>query len=168
MKSTMRNQFTGVIKSVDVAPVTAQVVIALSAGPEIVATMTRSSAERLKLKSGVPAIALIKAPSIALVTDLGGYVLSARNQFAGTVSQVERGSVNSKVVLVSAGWDRVHVQRHKRRGRGARTEAGVCRHGGVQGLLGDGGSQALELRSVSATASPPIASSAVVCSRMRV
>ncbi|HWY73109.1 MAG TPA: TOBE domain-containing protein [Burkholderiaceae bacterium] len=99
MKSTMRNQFTGVIKSVDVAPVTAQVVIALSAGPEIVATMTRSSAERLKLKSGVPAIALIKAPSIALVTDLGGYVLSARNQFAGTVSQVERGSVNSKVVL---------------------------------------------------------------------
>jgi molybdate transport system regulatory protein len=99
MKSTMRNQFTGVIKSVDVAPVTAQVVIALSAGLEIVATMTRSSAERLKLKSGVPAIALIKAPSIALVTDLGGYVLSARNQFAGTVSQVERGSVNSKVVL---------------------------------------------------------------------
>jgi molybdate transport system regulatory protein len=99
MKSSTRNQFKGVVKSLDLAPVTAQVVIGLDAGLEIVATMTRAAAERLKLKVGVPAIALIKAPAIALVTDFDGYLLSARNQFAGTVSRLERGAVHSTVVL---------------------------------------------------------------------
>jgi len=103
MKSSTRNQFKGVVKSVDLAPVSAQVVIALDAGVEIVATMTRLAAERLKLKVGVPAIALIKASAIALVTDFDGYLLSARNQFTGTVSRVERGAVNSNVVLSVSG-----------------------------------------------------------------
>ncbi|HEX4584643.1 MAG TPA: TOBE domain-containing protein [Burkholderiaceae bacterium] len=103
MKSSTRNQLSGVVKSVDLAPVTAQVVIALGAGPEIVATMTRASADRLKLKPGAPAIALIKAPAIALVTDFDGYVLSARNQFAGTVSRIERGAVTAHVSLSVAG-----------------------------------------------------------------
>ena len=66
MKSSTRNQFQGTVKSIDLAPVSAQVVIALSAGPEIVATMTRGAAERLKLKAGVPAIALIKASHVIL------------------------------------------------------------------------------------------------------
>ena len=99
MKSSTRNQFQGTVKSIDLAPVSAQVVIALSAGPEIVATMTRGAAERLKLKAGVPAIALIKASAIALITDFDGYLLSARNQFAGTVSRVDRGGVNSRVTV---------------------------------------------------------------------
>jgi len=99
MKSSTRNQFQGTVTSMDVAPVTAQVVIALSTGQEIVATMTRAAAERLKLKVGVPAIALIKASQIALITDFDGYVLSARNQFAGTVSRIERGAVNSRVTV---------------------------------------------------------------------
>jgi molybdate transport system regulatory protein len=103
MKSSMRNQFQGTVKSVDPAPVTVQVVIALSAGPEIVATMTRAAAERLKLKVGTPAIALIKAAAIALVTDFDGYALSARNQFAGTVSAVERGAVHSRVTVTVPG-----------------------------------------------------------------
>jgi len=99
LKTTARNQFPGIVKSVDLAPVSAQVVIALGAGPEIVATLTRAAAERLNLKSGVPAVALIKASAIVLVTDFEGYALSARNQFAGTVSHIERGAVTSLVVL---------------------------------------------------------------------
>jgi molybdate transport system regulatory protein len=103
VKTTARNQFPGTVKSVDLAPVSAQVVITLGAGAEIVATMTRVTAERLQLKSGMPAIALIKASSVALVTDFEGYVLSARNQFAGTVSRIERGAVTSQVILSAAG-----------------------------------------------------------------
>jgi molybdate transport system regulatory protein len=38
-----------------------------------------------------------------LITDFEGYVLSARNQFAGTVSRVERGAVNSRVTVSVAG-----------------------------------------------------------------
>jgi len=103
MKTTARNQFAGAVKSVDLGPVSAQVVVALGAGPEIVATMTRAAAERLHLKSGMPAVALIKASAIVLVTDFEGYVLSARNQFAGTVSHIERGAVTSLVILSVAG-----------------------------------------------------------------
>lgn len=103
MKSSTRNQFPGIVKAVDLAPVSAQVAVALSSGPEIIATMTRAAAERLSLKAGVPVIVLIKASAIALVTDFDGYVLSARNQFTGAVSRIERGAVSSVVTLSVAG-----------------------------------------------------------------
>ena len=107
MKTSARNQFAGTVKSLDMAPVSAQVVIELpgsgQAGVEIVATMTRSAAERLKVRQGQAAIALIKASAVALVTDFDGYALSARNQLDGTVSQLERGAVSSFVTLTLAG-----------------------------------------------------------------
>jgi len=107
MKTSARNQFAGTVKSVDMAPVSAQVVIDLPGGVEIVSTMTRSAAERLKVRQGQAAIALIKASAVALVTDFDGYVLSARNQLAGTVSQLERGAVSSFVTLTLPGGLRV-------------------------------------------------------------
>lgn len=97
MKTSARNQFQGTIKSVDLAPVSAQVVIATAAGTEIVAAMTRASAERMKLHAGQAAVALIKASAVVLVTDFDGHALSTRNQFAGVVSRLERGAVSSVV-----------------------------------------------------------------------
>lgn len=97
MKISARNQFHGTIKSVDLAPVSAQVVISMAGGTEIVAAMTRASAERMRLHAGQAAVALVKASVVVLVTDLDGYTLSARNQFAGIVSRLERGAVSSLV-----------------------------------------------------------------------
>ena len=107
MKTTARNQFHGIVKSLDLAPVSAQVVIALPGGVEIVATMTRASAERLKLRTGQAAVALIKASAVALVTDFDGYALSARNQLAGVVSRLDRGAVSSLVSVELSGGLRV-------------------------------------------------------------
>jgi len=107
MKTTARNQFHGTVKSLDLAPVSAQVVIALPGGVEIVATMTRASAERLKLRTGQAAVALIKASAVALVTDFDGYALSARNQLAGVVSRLDRGAVSSLVSVELSGGLRV-------------------------------------------------------------
>jgi molybdate transport system regulatory protein len=45
------------------------------------------------------AIALLKASSVVLATDLEGAKLSARNQLAGTISAVTRGAVNAEVVI---------------------------------------------------------------------
>jgi molybdate transport system regulatory protein len=42
---------------------------------------------------------LIKASSVIVVADLGSARLSARNQFAGTVSRVQPGAVNAEVVI---------------------------------------------------------------------
>ena len=81
----------------------AQVTIALKAGDEITATLTAAAAQRLKLKKGKEALALVKASAVVLVTDFAGWQLSARNQLAGTVSRIERGAVSSLVILTLPG-----------------------------------------------------------------
>jgi molybdate transport system regulatory protein len=103
MKTTARNQLAGIVKSFEIGPVSAQVSIALKSGDEVTATLTSAAAQRLKLKKGKEALALIKASAIVLVTDFAGWQLSARNQLAGTVSRIERGAVSSLVVLTLPG-----------------------------------------------------------------
>jgi len=103
MKTTARNQFAGTIAGVETGPVTTQVTIAIAGGQEIVATMTTAAATRLKAEPGKEAIALIKSSAIVLVTDFAGYALSARNQFAGTISRVEKGAVSSLIGLTVPG-----------------------------------------------------------------
>lgn len=99
MKTTARNQFAGTVKAVESGPVTTQVTLALDGGNDIVATMTAAAAQRMAIKAGDAAIALIKASAVVLVTDLDGWQLSARNQLAGVVSRIESGPVSSMVVL---------------------------------------------------------------------
>lgn len=103
MKTTARNQFAGTVKAIELGPVSASVTIALKSGDPITATMTTAAAQRLKLKKGKEALALIKASAVVLVTDFAGWQLSARNQLAGTVSRIERGAVSSLVVLTLPG-----------------------------------------------------------------
>ena len=103
MKTTARNQYAGTVKAIEVGPVSAQVTIALQSGLEATATMTSTAAQRLKLKKGKEALALIKASAVVLVTDFAGWQLSARNQWAGAVSRIERGAVSSLVVLTLPG-----------------------------------------------------------------
>lgn len=103
MKTTARNQFAGTVTQVDVGPITAQATVTLSSGQEVVASLTAAAARRLGLALGKEAIALVKSSAVVLVTDFAGYVLSARNQFAGTVSRLERGAVSSLVELTLPG-----------------------------------------------------------------
>lgn len=103
MKSTARNQFAGVVTAVHIGPVGAEVTIGLKGGQQIVAAMTSAAAKTLKLKKGVDAVALVKASSIVLMTDFGGYRLSARNQLEGTISRVDKGAVSSLVVVTLPG-----------------------------------------------------------------
>jgi molybdate transport system regulatory protein len=52
-------------------------------------------------------MALIKAPFVMVVKDFGGYRLSERNQLKGTVTRIQRGTVNTEVVIELAGGDSV-------------------------------------------------------------
>jgi molybdate transport system regulatory protein len=103
MKTTARNQFAGTIDDVAPGPVTTQVSVTLPGGQQVVATVTTAAAERLKLAVGKEAILLIKSSAVVLVLDFAGYSLSARNQFQGAISRVERGAVSSLVVLTLPG-----------------------------------------------------------------
>lgn len=99
MKTSARNQFTGTVTSVRSGAVNDEVEIKLPGGTRIVAIVTSDSTKQLGLRTNMTAIALIKASSILLATDLKDVKLSARNQLPGVVSAVTPGAVNAEVVL---------------------------------------------------------------------
>lgn len=99
MKTSARNQFSGVVSAVTTGAVNDEIELTLGAGTRIVAVVTRQSAETMNLAVGSQAFALIKASSIIIASDLDGVRLSARNQLAGTVASVTPGAVNAEVVL---------------------------------------------------------------------
>ena len=107
MKTSARNHYAGTIQHVEAGPVTTEVSIAIAGGHVIAATLTTTSAKRMNLHQGQQAVALIKASSVVLVTDSDGYVLSARNQLAGTVARLERGAVSTVVGLALPGGEEV-------------------------------------------------------------
>ena len=103
MKTTARNQFFGRIANVNAGPSTTTVRVALDGGQQVTASLTTEAAQELQVKIGQDALALVKSSEVVLVTDFGGYKLSARNQLAGTVSRVERGAVSSLIGLTLPG-----------------------------------------------------------------
>jgi molybdate transport system regulatory protein len=107
MKTSARNQFTGIVSEVLIGAVNAEVHIGLKGGETIVASITKESAETLAIKTGLEVIALVKAPQIILVTDFGGYKVSARNQLPGTIMQVKPGAVNTEVDIELKGGEQV-------------------------------------------------------------
>jgi molybdate transport system regulatory protein len=107
MKASARNQFTGIVSEVLIGAVNAEVHIGLKGGETIVATITKESAERLAIKTGLEVIALVKAPRIIIVSDFGGYRLSARNQMKGPVTQVKPGAVNTEVDIELSGGEQI-------------------------------------------------------------
>lgn len=107
MKASARNQFFGKVTEVSIGAVNVTVVISLKGGETIVAGITKESAESLGIKSGVDVVALVKAPQVIVITDFGGYRISARNQLTGTVSRIQKGAVNSEVVIDLKGGDSV-------------------------------------------------------------
>jgi molybdate transport system regulatory protein len=107
MKTSARNQFLGTIKEVNIGAVNAEVLINLKGGETVIASITKDSIENLGLKAGKAVVALVKAPQIILVTDFGGYKLSARNQLAGEITLVKPGAVNAEVDIQLKGGDLV-------------------------------------------------------------
>lgn len=107
MKASARNQFYGKVSEVTIGAVTVEVAVALKGGETIIAAITKESSESLGIKTGTEVIALIKAPQIIVVTDFGGYRLSARNQLNGKVSHIQKGAVNAEVIIELKGGDSV-------------------------------------------------------------
>ncbi len=65
VKSSPRNRFAGIVKSVEVDGVMA--LVEIEAGPHLItAAITRDSAEELGLAPGLPATALVKATSVMI------------------------------------------------------------------------------------------------------
>jgi molybdopterin-binding protein len=63
-----RNQLKGTIKSVKLGTIMAEVVLTVG-NVEVVSVITRDSAERMKLKAGDTAAAVIKATAVMVLKD---------------------------------------------------------------------------------------------------
>ena len=69
MKISARNTLSGTIKSIEMGAVNNEVTIELAAGVVLTSVVTKASCERLGLKMGDSAYALIKASSVMIGVD---------------------------------------------------------------------------------------------------
>ncbi|MBP6816323.1 MAG: TOBE domain-containing protein [Burkholderiaceae bacterium] len=98
VRTSARNQYVGTVCGLREGAVDYEVRIRLDDSLELVAVVTRESAQQLGLAIGSEVIALIKASSLLLLTD-EGLRISARNRLWGTVQRIVDGPVNASVTL---------------------------------------------------------------------
>lgn len=95
MKLSARNQFAGTVTQVSEGAVNGIVTLDVNGTP-VSSTISLSAIRELELAPGQKAYAVVKATDV--MVGLGTHLpLSARNQFPGTVTAVEKGAVNSIV-----------------------------------------------------------------------
>ena len=69
MKLSARNMLKGKVKSINIRPVNAEVIIEVPGGAQIVAMITKTSAEALGLAAGKDAYAIFKASAVLVGID---------------------------------------------------------------------------------------------------
>jgi molybdate transport system regulatory protein len=107
MNISARNIFRGTVSSITAGAVNAEVTIDLGDGISIVSTVTIGSIERLGLKEGMAASAIVKASSIILGTGLLDAKLSARNILPGKINRIIEGPVSTEVDLEIGGGNTI-------------------------------------------------------------
>lgn len=98
MRTSARNQFVCTVSGLREGEVDYEVYLRLDKQHELVAVITRDSAEQLEIQIGMEVVALVKASAVLLLTD-EGLRTSARNHLWGTVQRVVDGPVNAEVIL---------------------------------------------------------------------
>ncbi len=99
MKTSARNTYHGIVTSVEHGAVNAEVALKVAEDVVLTVIVTERSIDNLGIAPGVEAYALIKASTPILVSEEEPLRTSARNRLSGTVASVEKGAVNSEVVL---------------------------------------------------------------------
>ena len=102
MKTSARNQFAGHIVGLREGDVDFEVRIKLDDENEIVAVITRDSAESMGLTIGMEITALVKSSSVLLLNDREVRT-TARNHLWGEITRIHDGPVNSEVILALPG-----------------------------------------------------------------
>lgn len=99
MKTSARNVLRGIVTKVTPDTVYAEVILNVADGVDMVATITRESADDLGLVNGLTVLALIKSSFVILTPGDQPLRTSARNCLPGTVVRREDGTVSSEITL---------------------------------------------------------------------
>lgn len=98
LKTSARNQFSGPITGLRDGGVDYEVRLRLDEQTEILAVITKASAETLHLTIGKEVLAFVKSSSVLLSTEPDLH-LTARNQLWGEVAEIHCGSMNDEITL---------------------------------------------------------------------
>ncbi|MFI6357096.1 molybdopterin-binding protein [Streptomyces sp. NPDC050743] len=104
MTLSIRNQLPGTVTEVHPGEAMATVRLRLDGGQELMAAITKESAEELSLAPGTPVRALVKSTEVSLATQrVQG--LSIRNQLPGAVTGLTTGTVMATVKVTVDGGE---------------------------------------------------------------
>ena len=104
MKLSARNQFAGTVTNVNEGAVNG-IVTLKSDDTVITGTISMAAIKELGLEVGKEAVAIAKATEV--LVGIGEFKLSARNQFRGTVENINEGAVNGIVTIALADGHKV-------------------------------------------------------------
>lgn len=107
MKISARNVWLGTVAKIEKGAVNSVVTLSLRGQDQIVSVITENSVQRLGLKVGSEALAIVKASSVMLALEVEPEKISARNILRGTVSRLVSGAVNDEVVIDLPGGNTV-------------------------------------------------------------
>lgn len=99
LKTSARNALRGVVESVVIGAVNAEVTLRVSPQLAIVAIVTRHSVAELALQPGREAVALVKSSFVILAPAGEVGRTSARNALRGQVAHCEDGAVSSEITV---------------------------------------------------------------------
>jgi len=99
MKICARNILKGSVTHLEPGAVNAEVTVAISGADKITAIVTSGSVHSLGLAVDKQVLALVKDPSVFVLSGNSGVRLSARNCLAGTVTQVLDSAVEAEATI---------------------------------------------------------------------
>ncbi len=99
MKLSARNQFAGKVSKIAEGAVNGIVTLDVN-GTLVSSTISMEAIKDLGLKEGSDAIAVVKATEVMVAT--ADSKISARNKFAGKITEIKKGVVNAVVKVDSA------------------------------------------------------------------
>jgi molybdate transport system regulatory protein len=99
MKVSARNLWSGQVIQLSRGAINTLVELQLKGRDRLSALITNESVETLGLVKGVEVIAMVKAPAVIIVKDLGGARISSCNILKGRICRITEGEVNCEVSL---------------------------------------------------------------------
>lgn len=109
LKTSADNVFCGKITKLERGAVNSLVHMETERKLTIVASVTAEAQDRMGLREGLDICALINANRLVLIEYAEELLVSARNQFSGSVSVVSKGAVNSEITLDTNVGNKIHI-----------------------------------------------------------
>ena len=106
MQISARNQISGIVELISNGTVNAEVYIKLKSGHTIVSVITNTAVNNLDLNLGDEVVAIFKSNTVLITTDIS-LNISARNKLQGKVDSINKGEINSELIIDIGNGDKV-------------------------------------------------------------